>query len=188
MHESTPPINAPENTSPLAGFVRCFSGSSADNLGSLVADPYGVDFSGGTDPWKTVKEGGRLVALGRVASDLLVLPLFTTAAATAEFQLWGLDAASRPGKTIGGGDAQENTGLAYDFGLDTDAGVLTGAASARTVSLLFDFNGRPYRPSSGGTTYYVGPMIGLDWLGFRWVMPTVKTISAGSLVLLVKPW
>lgn len=186
MHESSPPINAPQSTSPLAGFVKCFEGSTADNSGALIPDPYGVDFL--ADPWKTVAAGGRLVGLGRVASDLLVLPLFTTAAATAEFQLWGLDSASKPGKTVAGGDASENTGLAYDYGLDTDAGVLTGAASARTVSLLFDANGRPYRPSSGGTTYYVGPMTALDWLGFRWVMPTVKTISAGTLVLLVKPW
>ena len=186
MHQSSPPSNAPDNTSPLSGFVRCFSSATADNSGTLIADPYDVSF--GADPWKTLKEGGRLVALGQVASDLLVLPLFTSDGATAEFQLWGLDAGSRSGKTVGAGDALENTGLAYDYGLDTDAGVLTGAASARTVSLLFDANGRPYRPSSGGTTYYVGPMIGLDWLGFRWVMPTVKSISAGTLVLLVKPW
>lgn len=189
MLESSPPLNTPQTVGPLTRWQLCLNRDEADNGGSLIADLYNAGLS--SDSWTpagVTGTNGRILCLGQVQSDLLLLPLFSNAGASAEFQFWGIDSASQGGWEIGPEKQREQTGLAYDYALDTDAGVFTAVASSRTVSLAFDANNRPYRPASGGGTWYVAPMIALDWLGFRFAMATLKTLSAGEFWLLAKSW
>ena len=171
---------------PITSEVVVFNSSTID--GAAIADPH--VWSGFGDVDTEARAGGRLFFNVNAKGRLEIVPLFTTAGATATIQVFGF----RQLKNSDVPDASTSTlvplgvsgySLGASYPICRDAGVQTYtlAATAETNKLSIN-SGQPY-PLSSGTTYYVGQRIILDTAGFAAVMPYVVTISGGTLVLKV---
>lgn len=205
MRQSTPALVPPQRRTRIemvTSWRKVFPGgatASAGADGSAVADPYGA--TGWATNGLSIEEDGRVLLCGRQGGRIETLGLFTTTGANLDFQVFGFDWVSPSALTTGGATAEKqnllkypdsndlNTALGVPYSLSRDdAGnpqTLNIAAGAETVSLSYA-GAVPYRPSSGGTTYYVGPRHIFDTSGLYAFWFWVTAVSSGSATLLAR--
>lgn len=191
-NHSAPTLNSREaqtTVQPVTARLAQFNSSSAD--GATLTDPIGWLGSNPTQA-REVMDGGRLIVNRYGQTTFEVLPLFTTAGATASIQIFSctyLDAnkvptAAQAGLVKPSLDTNAAIGSAYNRALDAAKTTFTIQATSQTIKL--SNNGRFFYPDSNGTTYYVGTRLIFDLDGSFAEFPYVVSISNGTLVLLAR--
>lgn len=196
VDHSTPSLteSATIQQEPITPWRVAFNSSSVD--GAAIANP----FSWGT--WSTVSaelatSGGRMCLNRKGQRRFEVLPLFTTAGATATMQLFGFDyvltdsvPSGSTGSLVAPGSSGINLGCAYNLAQDSGVRTFTVSATSDTVKLGIVTSGSArgcvYPDQSGGTIYYQGQRLIFDTAGLFAFIPYVVTISGGTVVLLVR--
>ena len=196
VDHSTPSLteSATIQQEPITPWRVAFNSSSVD--GAAIANP----FSFGS--WSTISaelatSGGRVCLNRKGQKRFEILPLFTTAGATATIQLFGFDhvltdsvPSGSTGSLVAPGSAGINLGCAYNLAQDSGVRTYSIAATSDTMKLGIVTSGSArgcvYPDQSSGTTYYHGQRLILDTAGLYAFMPYVVTISGGTLVLLVR--
>lgn len=184
---------------PLASSVIVFNSSSAD---TSYGDPF-VWMAANPNEAKEVSEGGRIfIAGGSALQQIEVMPFFTTAEATASFQLiafdreqLNLDNSYGNSSRIHPQSGHKNffMGTAYNLALDQteDVSSLTTTFSTKAVASGSDVSyrvlGNKLMPDeSGGTAIYPGLRHIVERGGSWAILPIVTAISAGTLILVMK--
>lgn len=175
---------------PVTNWRVAFNSATAD--GTSVASPFAAS-DWNTSGYEVGTAGGRICLNRDGAERFEVLCLFTTAGASADVQVYGFDyvltgdcSTSSTQSLRAPGPADVNLGVPYPLAADDGATTFSVSATTLTWKASISSTDFIHPDETGGTTYYVGPRQIFDIAGLFAFWTRVESISAGTLVVLVR--